>query len=396
MANYSFRDLIAPLPESDFFDEHFASEPAFVGGETDKFESLWGWNDLNTILSKTRHWTEQTCRLVKNGSPVPPESFCVVSQKRDQIGIGRPDYERLGKIIQEGAVLHLDRMESLRPTLAATTANLRSIFCAPIEARLTYYRKAQPLTETRFENHDLFLMQIEGVSLVRLFEGSFEFPSELPGFNFDTISIDEAKKFCGEPAAEVEMTKGDMLYLPAGQFYDIMGANELAMQLIYFVRIPNGFDFASFLFRKLLDDPHFRADMPFFDDPVALEKHIETMSQRLIANVDNNNLSKSYREERITQSVKSPLAELGLPATDGFTRYRRRLTSYAFKNDGENWLLVGPDANETITPDLKPACDWMLARDFFDHRALKENFDDLSLAEETLRRLTSSGIIQIV
>ena len=164
MANYSFRDLIAPLPESDFFDEHFASEPAFVGGETDKFESLWGWNDLNTILSKTRHWTEQTCRLVKNGSPVPPESFCVVSQKRDQIGIGRPDYERLGKIIQEGAVLHLDRMESLRPTLAATTANLRSIFCAPIEARLTYYRKAQPLTETRFENHDLFLMQI--VSMV--------------------------------------------------------------------------------------------------------------------------------------------------------------------------------------------------------------------------------------
>lgn len=285
--------------------------------------------DFNSILAKTRHWTDQTCRLTKDGAAIPTDSYCDESKKRDRIGLGRPDYERLGAALREGAALHLERMESLRPQLATMTANLRALFCVPLAARLTFSRKSQPLSETRFETSDLMLLQSEGECMVRLFDGAFEHPVELPGFNIDTLSTRQATEICGELVAELPMTPGDLLYLPAGQFYDLMSGDGPAMQLVYALQRPSGLDFAAFLFRKLLDDPLFRADLPFFDDASALERHTEKMAQRLAENVTSRNLAEAYRDDRLTRSVLSPLAPLGLPqpmaspATAGATRHIR-------------------------------------------------------------------------
>ena len=187
MLGFSLRDLIAPLPAADFFADHFGDAPALIGGAADKFASLWSWEDFNALLAKTRHWTEKSCWLSRDGLLLPVDQYCYDSLKRDQIGIQRPDFEQVGAALRDGAALHLDRVETMRPTLAATTANLRSVLGAEIIARLTYSRVAQPMCETRFETSVFFVLQLEGEQSIRLFDGCFEKPCDAPEFSAETI-----------------------------------------------------------------------------------------------------------------------------------------------------------------------------------------------------------------
>ena len=218
--NYTFQNLIAPLSVDDFYKEHLGTAPAFIGGPDDKFSALWSWKDFNLILGKTRHWSEHTCWLTQNAIPISTDLYCYDSLKRDLPGIQRPNFEQVGEAINGGAALFLDRIETLRPTIASTTANLRSKFGATITGRLSFTKDSQLLRQSGFESNDLLLMQTEGELSVQLFEGCSENPLAEPDNAPVSLPQEDINTLCGDLAAEISMGPGDLLYIPAGQFFN--------------------------------------------------------------------------------------------------------------------------------------------------------------------------------
>lgn len=400
MLGFSLKDLIAPLPTADFFAEHFGNAPAFIGGATDKFTDLWSWEDFNALLAKTRHWTENSCSLTRDGLPLPVDQYCYDSLKRDQIGIQRPDFEQVGAAVRDGAALHLDRVETMLPALAAATANLRSALGAEIIARLTYSRVAQPMCNTRFETNDILLIQLEGEQSIRLFDGCFENPCDAPGFCNETIEQEQAVEICGEVAAELPLTQGDLLYLPAGQYYDATAgsttANGASAQLRYIISRPSGLDFAAFLLGKLTDDALFRADMPFFDDKEALEKHVRHMAERIGLKGQAEDFGRQFREQQMHTIFRSPLSPIGFPDTGTIHRYRQRNVPYSIALDGEDLRLTGPRGEETISPRQQQICSWLTEHDFFEVREVTQAFPNEKSAEDIIAKLCTIGILQAV
>jgi len=392
--NYTFQNLIAPLSADDFFEEHWGEAPAFIGGPNDKFSDLWSWEDFNVILGKTRHWSERTCWLTQDGALIPTEHYCYDSLKRDQLGIQRPNFEQVGEAINAGAALFLDRIETLRPTLANTTANLRARFGAPTNGRLSYAKHAQALCQTGFEAADLLLLQIEGDLTVHLFEGCFENPLTEPDRKTGSPPQSEIEALCGDLAAEIPMGPGDLLYIPAGQFFNAATAPGPSAQLLFTIRRPTGLNFVDFLLQHMPDDPLFRSDMPFFDEPEATRSRIDAMANAIQHRSDEWALPAAYRNHRLQQTLKAPLAPLGLPRPNSICKFRRRNVVYQCEQVDAAWEVTGPNGKATISMEQKKVCDWLLDQDVFDLRRFEDAFPDQAESQQVISSLADAGILE--
>ena len=394
--NYTFQNLIAPLSVDDFNKEHWGKAPAFIGGPDDKFSALWSWKDFNLILGKTRHWSEHTCWLTQNGVPISTDLYCYDSLKRDLLGIQRPNFEQVGEAITGGATLFLDRIETLWPTIASTTANLRSKFGATITGRLSFTKDSQLLRQSGFESNDLLLMQTEGELSVQLFEGCSENPPAEPDNGPASLSQEDINTLCGDLAAEISMGPGDLLYIPAGQFFNATTMPGPSVQLQFTIRRSTGLDFVDFLLQQMPDEPLFRADMPFFDEPEAIKLRIDAMAEAIQERCADWDIPTTYRKQRRQEALIAPLSPLGLPRPNSITKFRRKNVSCILEDLDTSLQVTGPNGKVAFTKQQKKVCDWLLEQDVFDVRRFEDVFHNNTEARQIILDLVDAGILEAV
>ena len=71
---FGLQPLIAPLTVDEFLDDPYERSARHIPGSADKFEGLFGWEDLNTIIND-RLAGHTKVKLVLEKRPLAPETL---------------------------------------------------------------------------------------------------------------------------------------------------------------------------------------------------------------------------------------------------------------------------------------------------------------------------------
>ena len=88
----SLTDLLSPLAPERFFAEYYDRQPLHLRGGLGKFASVLSWRQINRLLDMTHIWSAQSLKLVLDGTPVPPEQYCIRATSRAEIGSRGADF----------------------------------------------------------------------------------------------------------------------------------------------------------------------------------------------------------------------------------------------------------------------------------------------------------------
>ncbi|MBE90390.1 MAG: hypothetical protein CMM76_13240 [Rhodospirillaceae bacterium] len=362
----TFRALLAPLLSEEFIAEHLDQAPAFVGGDGTKFAELFGWEDATRLLNTSKVWSSETLKLTEAGESVLPEEYCFPGTNRSLQAIQRPDPASVLDHVRRGAVLTLASMESSMPHLARLTAAVSSALGGAGSARITCSGPTELANVVDFDVGDAFHLQLDGSSSWVLYEerasrdGSTA-PRELTG--------------------ELEMNAGDVLYLPAGQFYQAAAGSGLTMWLTIVIVRLTGADILPLIQESLTDTPLFRADLPFYDNAVEHKRHFEALAESLRSAVGSEAFAAKVMAFQRSRMYVSKIASFNLPSHDIGEFFR---------------VPVGAIEPSDVMSETREIARWAKQTEIFTLTELQLNFPKHSMDTliNIITALQESGFLQ--
>lgn len=272
----SLTTLLDPVSPADFFADSFDLAPLHVRGDPRKFAAVMSWEVLNGLLAMDV-WTGQTLQLYADTQRVPPAAYCEHAINRNRQQVLLPDPEKVKALIGRGASLLLNEVESLHAGTLAVAQALQDGLGAKSAANVYGSWQGHRAFDSHYDRHDVFVLQISGSKVWRIYQGRTEHPIEHAAFY--QVPQAEYDRLKGPIASELEMQPGDLLYLPRGQYHDALASSAASLHVTFCCTRPTGLDLLTGLWEQAVDDALFRAYLP--SEPKALDAHVSELMARL-------------------------------------------------------------------------------------------------------------------
>ena len=217
----TFADLLAPMTPDRFFADYHDRKVLHISGAADKFAAVMSWAKLNALLDMTGVWSNHSFAMALDGVMVPPRDYCQPAIDR-AIGasVMQPAAELVTALVQRGASLVLNDIDTLNPGLAAVARAIEATLECRSQANLYCSSRSHPAFATHFDNHDVFALHVEGEKLWQIYEVRLDNPINHPTFQGQPVSFHDKAK--GKVAAEILLKPGDLLYIPRGTYHDAL------------------------------------------------------------------------------------------------------------------------------------------------------------------------------
>lgn len=278
---FSLDDLLAPIGRRQFDDEFNDRQPLYIPAEAGGSKrALLDWAGFNRLLDQASNWTAQSLKLVHNGEPIPPETYCV--QVQTQSGSAyRPSPARVQTLLASGASLVAGDVHALTPELSAASRALAEHFAGLCCANVYCSFGGVQAFNTHFDPHHVLAVQVEGEKTWRLYANRADAPVELPQ------GVDNPREWFaahrGPLKQELRMRPGDVLYLPRGWYHDALATEGASLHVTFGITPLYGRILFRLLESAAMQDPAFRAWLrPAREDGGAgLRDQLKDLGQRL-------------------------------------------------------------------------------------------------------------------
>ena len=389
-----FAELIRPLDPHDFLSTVLGREPHHFPGASDRFASLFSFAEMNRLLGMWRLWSERTFKLVLDGRDLAAEEFCVSGRSRQGHPVMLVDARRVEALMARGATVVLDVMESLSPGVRAIAHALQSVLGGTALCNVYCSFEAHAGFPSHYDTTDVFALHIAGVKRWRVYEGRAVQPVDRPGHSYSYHSAAHHERARGRVLAEVEMTPGDVLYLPRGQYHDALAIDGASLHLSFGITRATGLDFMSLLGEALVDEALLREELPHFDDATATARHLQRLGAHLAQLLEAPDLAGQVANWQRARVFRDLPPAMSLPERAPRVRVRVR------RGAGMRWngaALCVRGATLDVEPAARDAVSWMLAREVFLASDLVSEFGlEESAAGALLDRLAAAGAIEPV
>lgn len=381
----TFRQIIAPIPSEDFFGAIWEQRPVHIPGAADKFAEVFSWEEFNRLLNMSKLWSERSMKLVLDGENVDPAEFGRVGQTREGYQATVPDPERVMSLLQRGATVTLDLIESLSPSVAGVSAALQTATGGVAVCNAYCSWRAHQGFMAHFDTTDVIALHIEGSKRWRVYEGRYESSIDVEGHNYGSFSPEHHARAKGRVLEEFDMTPGDFLYLPRGQYHEALASSDASLHLSFGIGQPTGIDVITRLLRSLPDEALFRKNLPHFDRPQAHRKHLKAIADRFHEILGDSGLSDQIRNWQRERALTDRHGRFKLPSREQTALYRVRGLGVSTVSRAGSPTLSFPGGELPLEPDEESPASWIIARDYVDASELAERF--ASLGRERLQSL---------
>lgn len=368
----TFRDMLAPVSAEDFFERHYDSKPLHVPGATDKFASVFSWSALNDLLNMPNIWTGRTVKLAFDGETVPAEQFCRPVYGREGQTVREADPAKMLRFLRDGATLVLDFVECLAPPVASVAAAIQVWFGGPTTCNLYCSWRGQQGFASHFDTTDVIVLQIVGSKKWRVYEGRFDFPVEAPGYETTGYRQEFHEQHKGAVLMTPELTPGDLLYLPRGQYHDALASTEASLHLTFGVTLATGHDVLMQLSDAFIDDPLFRKPFPPFDDEAAHDAHVCALADHMRRIITDPAASDALRGFQHDRAFLFCYPQYGLPDRSDPVIYRVQGLKARLVRRGAGHQLQTQSGKAVLGEAETKLAEWVLSRDFFSGEELAE------------------------
>jgi ribosomal protein L16 Arg81 hydroxylase len=292
---------------------------------------------------------------------------------------------------QLGATVILPQLHHSDPVLSS--------FCQAIEEQFTCHTQTNIyLTPpdrqgfpTHYDNHDVFVLQVSGEKLWRLYDVAVDTPYRGEGFQRDVHKV-------GDLRAEFVLRPGDCVYIPRGLMHDAntSGPKE-SLHITVGVIVKTWADLMlESVSQLMVEDTAFRRSLPAgyarndFDRASA-QKVFDELKGRIAARIQMDDamdlLSDQFIRSR-DQNVAGALLDATKPVTPDLVYQRQEFVPWRIAEDGEAIVLISAGGDMDFKPEDRPALERAMSGEPF-------RVSDLACEdpEEVVFLLQSAGAI---
>ena len=394
----TFQELIQPLSKAQFFCDIEGQSPRHFPGAPDRFETLFGWRDMERLLDMSSLWSDMALKLVLDGAEVPLEDYCVAGSTREGQRVMVPVAARLEEALGAGATLVLDRVEDLSPELAAFTRHLESVLGASVVCNVYCSWQAHPGFPSHNDTTDVYVLHLAGVKRWKIYSGRALHPSDYAGHHYSHQSPEHHAQAKGQVLQDLELSPGDVLYLPRGQYHDALAGSEACLHLSFGINRALGLDFMQVLMKSLADDAHFRQALPHFDNPQALRTHLRVLADRMHEQLADENLVTQVVDWQRQRVMRNTPVRMRFPEREVGRWLRVRQSGQWLESETAGARLVdGEGRSLTLTEPEAERLAWILNQELFAVEYFAEAFAETpDQAQELLNRLCQAGFLESV
>ena len=304
----SLGDLLAPVDAGGFMATIFGKKVLHIDGPAEKFEHVMSWSILNRLLNMAV-WTDKSLQLILDTQRVPAAAFCTETVNRNGQTCLQPDAGAVMGLIDRGAAMVLNDIETLDPGMLSVVGILERTFGAKCAANLYCSWRGHQGFGSHFDRHEVFSLHVIGEKRWHIYQGRADHPVEHEMFH--NVPQEQYDQLKGPIDREVVMRPGDLLYLPRGQFHDAMASSQAAVHVTFSMALPTGLDWLTAIWNDAVRDTLFRADFPLPGDDAAIAEHIRHLHQRFTELATNPQAITGA--QRLRRQFGMPRSDFTLP-----------------------------------------------------------------------------------
>jgi hypothetical protein len=263
--------------------------------------ALYGWERLNRALAEHR-LAPPRLRLEQAGKDV---SSGVFSERRTRRGRVLHDLmpAALNARLREGATLILDAANETSAPLQALCAGLAGELLGSCQANLYAAWGTTQGFNVHWDDHDVFVVQVEGRKRWAL----YGITREAPAFGDRHAGLPPPQA----PLKETVLEPGDMLYLPRGYWHAAVGLGEPTLHLTIGVTRKTGADFLRWLAAEANAASAVRSDLPLEQDDDVLGARLSAVIAAALDGAEPRELARRYRSH--VEAALAMRPQLSLP-----------------------------------------------------------------------------------
>ncbi len=375
--NPTFADILHPVPEEAFLAEHYDRKPLHIEGNPGKFATVMSWDGLTSILDMTAVWSSSSLQLVHNKDVVPPPKYCRTAKNRDGQTVLQPDAGKVMGLLQRGASLVANDIDTLTPALRGVAGALEGALCGKAQANLYCSWEEHQAFGSHFDTHDVYAMHVAGEKLWRIYETRAEAPIAHPQFKSYGQEWHDANR--GKIAQEILMRPGDLLYIPRGQYHDAIATSDGTIHIAFGLTHVIGMDVIDLFAGMAVNDPLFRRNMPRHSDDEAAGEWLAALGDRMAAYARTPDAVAAILKHQ--QEFRYPRGGFDLPVEPTAIPYRVTAKNLKTELRDGAWILTGLKGSAPIPAGLEGPVSWILGQTIFTHDDFLGAFPQIAQAE---------------
>jgi hypothetical protein len=219
----TFEELIAPVTPEHFFSDFWEKQFLHLEKGPGTFDHLFSIRDVDRWLLSTRGGPADSIALTA------PEGASSAFQKY------RPQEVAIDSVYEAfsgGRSVVLNYLESCWPPVMGLVKSLGHYFCADIGVNVYLTPQGKRTFDTHVDDHDVFILQVDGEKAWRLHELKFLSVMRLEHKQDLELPPEWGKGRLETPlAAELRLRPGDILYIPRGMPHCAVAEDTTSLHL---------------------------------------------------------------------------------------------------------------------------------------------------------------------
>lgn len=391
----SFADIIAPVTEETFFSEYYDKKPLHIPGGAGKLKGLMEWPVLTRLLNKSAIWSEQSLKLVIDREGIPSSAYCEMAQDRAGNMVQRPNAAKVMEILKQGATLVCNDIDTLTPELCGTSDAFEETFDAKVQVNLYCSWRQRQAFNSHFDTHDVFALHTEGEKMWRVYSTRMPHSVRHARHRNEAYSDQVHEQQRGPVLMEVQMTPGDVLYLPRGWYHDALAASGGTVHMAFGVTSVIGFDTIGALGDFAIEDEAFRLNLPrsaLGKEPLAAA--LADLGDRLKALSRKPEFVDAIHAHQ--KGFRTPRMGFDLPVEIDEQRFALSSNEFKVVQQQGRAILANKQGGVPIPPGQERLVSWVLSNKKFERGAFLDAHTAVAVSDldKFLLDLVGMGVLK--
>lgn len=226
----NFAQLIQPVTTSDFFSKYWEQRPLIISRHKPNYYSnLFSKENIDEVIYFSKP-QRPLIQLYKNGQEIACDYDSEDREKDSVVEIYNEYYQ--------GSTLILRGVHRCWKSISNLCRSIESTLTHPTHVNMYLTPKNSQAFKTHFDSHEVFVLQVEGSKVWRIYDTFHHFP--LP---IEQQKISKEK--LGKPLHEIVLEAGDMLYIPSGYVHEALTSECSSLHLTLGITVYRWLDLLS-------------------------------------------------------------------------------------------------------------------------------------------------------
>lgn len=241
--------LVYPLKPEDFFSKFYDKQPKyFAGNFVHKCDKLISTAKLDDLIANSE-LPPASIDMARHEPPISKSNFTFKSGNIDRGAVIRH--------FQEGATIIFPQLNLASEELADFCRALEYELSCKVQTNVYLTPKTSQGFKTHYDDHDVFVIQVEGSKKWSVYQQAIERPFRGEPFKASEYSA-------GDTNLSFTMHPGDCAYIPRGYMHDAVNVGDQpSLHITVGLLVKKWAEFMlEVLSEVAIDNPKFRESMP--------------------------------------------------------------------------------------------------------------------------------------